>query len=104
MWWEGSLSLTCYPLQEPSGKSAMVHPSRHMPQASTILCSSLSEDSLLLALGLQSGTVVLWNDKMSESVLQKRQDGSFTSHNFWTMGNMMAFLGQKPRAPAHFMN
>ena len=67
MWWEASLSLTCYPLQELIGKATVMHPSKHLPQASPILCSCTSVDGEMLALGLQSGTVVVWDVRTGEA-------------------------------------
>ncbi len=66
MWWAESPHLSVYPLQEPPAKSGVVLPSRLLPQASPILCSTASEDSSLLALALQSGVVVVWDMRISQ--------------------------------------
>jgi hypothetical protein len=70
VWWEGSLSVACYQLQELTGKSTVINPSRLLPQASPIICSCASDDGDLLALGLQSGTVVVWDVGIGESPLR----------------------------------
>lgn len=66
VWWEGHSHLTVYPLEEASGKSGTVSPTRRIPQASTITCSCVSEDSSMLAVGLETGVVVTWDMKLGE--------------------------------------
>ena len=65
VWWEDSTLLAVYSLEEPSNKSSgTVHPIRSFPQASPIVCSCVSEDTTMLALGLKKGVVVLWDMKI----------------------------------------
>lgn len=68
VWWKGSYHLTVYPLQEPTGKSITVCPTQHIPQASPIAHSCISEDSAMLALALNSGVVVLWDMSIGKFV------------------------------------
>ena len=67
VWWEGQASLMLYPLEETSSKSSIVRPSQRVPQATPILHSCVSEDTNMLAMGLQSGTVVIWDMRLGKS-------------------------------------
>ena len=73
VWWEGHHYLTTYPLKEPDVKSNTVPPTRQIPQASPIVCSCISEDSTVLALGLNTGVVVVWNIKIGKLMITRLQ-------------------------------
>lgn len=73
VWWEGLSDLTLYTLEEANGKSNTVYPTRRIPQASSITCSCISEDSSMLAMGLQSSIVVIWDMRLGVYHLNTHQ-------------------------------
>ncbi len=66
LWWEGHSQLLIYPVKE-GGKLPTLPPIKRVPQSSAIVCSRISQDSGMFALGLSNGVVAVWNMKTSES-------------------------------------
>ena len=84
-WWREDLELLVYPLVE--SKSTTAPPlSRRIPQASPIICSSITEDSSMLALGLKSGVVIVWDMKrgMDQNTHCKWSIMLVCRHVFWS--------------------
>lgn len=63
IWWQNHTQLFVYPLPHEPGKNPSTSIALHwlLPQASPILCSAISSDSKLLAVGQATGVVTVWN-------------------------------------------
>ncbi|CAM9895287.1 unnamed protein product [Lampetra planeri] len=60
MWWSGSHLLLHYTIQK-TGKETEPKADAVWPNAELICCSTISECTMLLALGLRDGTITIWD-------------------------------------------
>jgi len=67
VWWEKHSQLIIYPVKE-GGKLPTLPPTKRIHQTSVIMCSSISADTSMLALGLKNGVLAVWNMKTSEII------------------------------------
>ncbi len=66
VWWQDSVHLALYKLEESTKSSTTPHPSKLIPQASAIISSATSKDTGQLALALKSGAIVILDTKIGK--------------------------------------